>query len=249
VNILVDPVFSGNASPFSFFAKSFPGTDVYGVSDLPDIEILVLTHDHYDHLDYRTIRQLAGRVKHIYSSLGVGSHLEYWGIDREKITELDWWESVQTPEGITLTATPARHFSGRGFKRGQTLWSSFVVRTRDHCIFLGGDSGFEQHFQRIGDQYGPFDMAILESGQYGKNWPYIHMLPEETVVAAKALGAKALLPVHWGKFVLALHAWDEPIRRVVDSAVANGLTLATPMIGEPVIIGSAYPRKAWWEQV
>jgi L-ascorbate metabolism protein UlaG (beta-lactamase superfamily) len=247
LNILVDPVFSGNASPFTFFGKSFPGSDVYGVADLPDIDIVVLTHDHYDHLDYKTIRLLGNKAKHFYTSLGVGSHLEFWGISGEKITELDWWEQVRIAGVITLTATPARHFSGRGITRNKTLWSSFVLKIQGYSIFLGGDSGYGEHFKTIGDQHGPFDIAILESGQYGKNWPYIHMLPEETVAAATALGAKALLPVHWGKFSLSLHPWNEPIERIVRSAADSGLALATPLIGEPVILDTAYPQKTWWE--
>ena len=258
IYILVDPVLSGHASPFSFFGKAFPGSDLYKAGDLPDIDILILTHDHYDHLDYKTVRQIAGRTKHIYTSLGVGSHLEYWGISPEKITELDWGESAEIRKGHghalswaygsahggektigTLTATPARHFSGRTFKRNQTLWSSFVLKIWGYSIFLGGDSGWGEHFKTIGDQYGPFDLAILESGQYGKNWPYIHMLPEHTVVAAEALQARALLPVHWAKFVLALHPWNEPVIRVTRAAAEKGIQITTPVIGEPFAIHTA----------
>ena len=259
--ILVDPVFSGNASPVSFFAKAFPGADAYGVEDLPEIDMVLLTHDHYDHLDYKTILQLTPTAKHFYTSLGVGAHLESWGIAAEKITELDWWETATISEqraanpesqrlavgGATLTATPARHFSGRGTKRGGTLWSSFVLKIAGYTLFLGGDSGYEAHFKKIGDLYGPFDLAILEAGQYGKNWPFIHMLPEQTVQAAKDLRAKVLLPVHWAKFTLALHPWNEPIQRVVKAAAGTGLTLATPMIGEPVILGAPLPQTSWWE--
>jgi L-ascorbate metabolism protein UlaG (beta-lactamase superfamily) len=256
VHILVDPVFSGNASPVSFFAKAFPGSNVYGVDDLPEIDMVVLTHDHYDHLDYKTILQLVPKTRHFYTSLGVGAHLEYWGIAPEKITELNWWETAVIPDGTgsgdgrkggTLTATPARHFSGRGIKRGRTLWSSFVLKTGGYSIFLGGDSGFGEHFKTIGDQYGPFDLAILESGQYGKNWPYIHMLPEQTVTAAKDLRARILLPVHWAKFTLSLHPWNEPIQRVVRAAKEKDVTLATPMIGEPVVLGAPLPQTRWWE--
>lgn len=247
MNILVDPVFSGHASPFSWFGKSFPGTDIYGVNDFPPIDMMVLTHDHYDHLDFQTIRQFAPKTRHFYTSLGVGSHLEYWGIGTGKITELDWGQSVKIPDGFTMTATPARHFSGRTFKRNQTLWSSFVLKAADTTLFLGGDSGYGAHFKTIGDQYGPFDLAILESGQYGRNWPYIHMFPEQTVVAATDLRAKALLPVHWCKFVLSLHDWNEPIRRLAQAAEEKGLPLATPKIGESFLIGGNYPREIWWE--
>ncbi len=253
LTILVDPVFSGNASPVSFVAKAFPGTDVYGVEEMSAIDVLLLTHDHYDHLDYKTIRQLAPRVRWVCTSLGVGAHLESWGVDAEKMVELDWWESWSL-DGLTLMATPARHFSGRGFKRGGTLWSSFVLKGRGHSLYLGGDSGYAQHFREIGERCGPFELAILECGQYGKNWPYIHMMPEQTVQAALELRAAALMPVHWGKFTLALHPWNEPVRRLVAAfglasaaGGGKGLRLATPLIGQPVEVGGQYPVDRWWE--
>ena len=249
VNILVDPVFSGNASPFRWYAKAFPGADSYGVDDMPDtIDILLLTHDHYDHLDYKTVLRLKDRVGHIYTSLGVGSHLESWGIPLEKITELDWWEGADVPGG-RLTATPARHFSGRSLKRNKTLWSSFVLKMGGHSFFLGGDSGYEAHFKAIGEQFGPFDIAILECGQYGKYWPHIHMFPEETVQAAQELKAKKLLPVHWAKFSLALHPWNEPIRQVTAAAARAGQHITTPLIGQPVVLGHHYPSSDWWDFV
>jgi L-ascorbate metabolism protein UlaG (beta-lactamase superfamily) len=251
VTILVDPVFSGNASPVSFLAKAFPGTDVYGVEEMPEIDVLLLTHDHYDHLDYNTVKSLAAGAGRICTSLGVGAHLEYWGVPAEKIVELDWWESWEW-DGLTFMAAPARHFSGRGFKRGGTLWSSFVLKGRGHSLYLGGDSGYEQHLREIGERYGPFELAILECGQYGKNWPYIHMMPEQTVQAALELRAAVLMPVHWGKFTLALHPWNEPVRRVTAafaaaSAAEKGLQLATPMIGEVVRVGGPYPDVRWWD--
>lgn len=246
INILVDPVFSGNASPISLFAKAFPGTDTYAVEDFPPIDMLILTHDHYDHLDYQTIGKIDAKVKKIYTSLGVGAHLEHWGISPDKITEFDWWESHKIADDIEMTATPARHFSGRSFTRGKTLWSSFVLKIHGYNIFVGGDSGYDSSFAKIGEKYGPFDIAMLETGQYGAEWPYIHMLPEETVMAAKALKAKVLLPVHWGKFVLANHEWNDPIKRVVKNAAENKLNLTTPLIGEPVVVDSLYPQKIWW---
>jgi len=248
VTILVDPVFSGNASPVSFLAKAFPGTGVYGVKEMPEIDVLLLTHDHYDHLDYATVKRLAPGVRRICTSLGVGAHLEYWGVGTEKIVELDWWESWEW-DGLTFIAAPARHFSGRGFKRGGTLWSSFVLKGRGHSLHLGGDSGYERHFREIGERYGPFELAILECGQYGKNWPYIHMMPEETVQAALELRAAALMPVHWGKFTLALHPWNEPVRRLMAAAAEKGLRVATPLIGEVVKVGGPYPDVRWWETV
>jgi len=244
--VLVDPVFSGHASPVSFFAKAFPGADVYGTDDFPDLDVLVLTHDHYDHLDYETILKLQSKVKKFCVALGVGEHLEHWGISSDKIVELDWWESSRILPNVEFTATPARHFSGRGFTRAKSLWVSYVLKLDGYTIYLGGDSGYDTHFKTIGEKYGPFDLVLLESGQYGVNWPYIHMLPEQTVQAAKDLKAKRLMPVHWGKFVLALHDWNEPIKRVVKSASEQGMPITTPKIGEPVIIDSIYPSHQWW---
>lgn len=243
--ILVDPVFSGNAAPVSFMVKAFKGSDVYAVNDFPDIDLLILTHDHYDHLDYKTLLKLRSKVKKIICSLGVGSHLEHWGIDKKRIHELDWWEQI-AHEDISITATPGRHFSGRGIKRGQSLWSSFILRTSEHNLFLGGDSGYDSHFKTIGEKYGPFDLAILEAGQYNRSWPNIHMMPEETVQACVDLNAKVLLPVHWGKFSLAMHAWDEPIQRVLKKAEELKVIVTTPRIGEVVILKNNLPKTLWW---
>lgn len=250
-HILVDPVFSGHASPVSFFAKAFPGSNVYGVDDMPDaIEAMLLTHDHYDHLDYPTIKKLKSRIGHFYTALGVGAHLEYWGVETNRITELDWWESCDIgASGLSLTAAPARHFSGRSFKRGATAWASFVLKGEGLNLYLGGDSGYEQHFKTIGERYGPFELAILECGQYGQNWPYIHMVPEETVQAARDLRARVLLPVHWGKFTLSLHPWNEPIHRVKTAAEKVDMPLATPRIGEVVPIGGPYPDEPWYDRL
>ena len=247
LNILVDPVFSGNAAPVSFMVKAYPGSNVYTVADMPDIDILLLTHDHYDHLDYLTITALKTKVKKIVTPLGVGAHFEYWGFDKNIITEFDWWDEHTVAPGIQLTAAPARHFSGRGIKRGKTLWTSFILKTATHNIYLGGDSGYDSHFKAIGNKYGAFDIAILESGQYNAHWPHIHMMPEETVQAAIDLNAKLLLPVHWGKFTLSLHPWNEPVKRILKKAAELHVAVTTPMIGEPVILGMQYPVSHWWE--
>lgn len=248
-SILVDPVFGKNASPVPFMISAFKGTGNFSVADFPAIDMVILTHDHYDHMDYPTILQLKDKAKHFYTSLGVGAHLEYWGIDTNKITEFDWWESAAVDENMQLTAAPGRHFSGRGIKRGQTLWSSFILKTPDYNLFIGGDSGYDTHFKTIGDKFGPFDLAILECGQYNKSWPNIHMMPEETVQAAIDLKAKILLPVHWGKFSLALHPWKEPVTRVIQKAGAENVRLITPMIGETVVLGKDYPDKEWWSNL
>lgn len=246
VTVLMDPVFSGNASPVTFFGKSFPGSNVYSAADMPPIDLLILSHDHYDHLDYKTITQLIPKVEKFYTALGVGAHLERWGVPADRIVEFDWWENQSISDNIRLTATPARHFSGRSLARGKTLWASYVLNIHGYTLYLGGDSGYDSHFAEIGAKYGPFDLAILECGQYGDDWPMIHMFPEEVATAARDLRAKTLMPVHWGKFALAYHAWNEPIQRLVESAMKQGLLVTTPRIGEPVAIGATYPAMNWW---
>ncbi len=248
-HILVDPVFSGYASPFKMnSAKSFDGSNVYTVEDMPQIDILIISHDHYDHLDYETVLKLNHKTKYIITSLGVASHLDYWGFNRNKITELDWNEST-TVNGFMFTSTPARHFSGRSFKRAKTLWASFVLKSKNHIIYIGADSGYDKHFKAIGEKHGPFDLAILECGQYNEAWHNIHMMPEETAQASIDLKAKTLLPVHWGKFSLSLHPWNEPIERLLKKAEELNINITTPMIGEPLIIGEKYPTKKWWREV
>ena len=245
-SILVDPVFSSYASPVSVFGKGFKGTSQYTAADFPHIDLLIITHDHYDHLDQPTIIALKSRTGRIIAPLGVGEHLQYWGIDADKITELDWWQSTSPDAGITVTATPARHFSGRGLVRNKTLWASFVLSLHGHNIFIGGDSGYDAQFRIIGNTYGPFELAILECGQYGDDWPHIHMTPEQTVQAALDLHTALLLPVHWGKFALAMHAWNEPVTRVTAAAKKTGLPVVTPRIGEGFMIGEEPVMQDWW---
>ncbi|MEP6749119.1 MAG: MBL fold metallo-hydrolase [Bacteroidota bacterium] len=247
LNILVDPVFSNHAAPYSFMVKAYPGADAYSVNDMPEIDLLVQTHDHYDHLDYESIVALKPKIKKVITALGAGSHFEYWGYDKNIITELDWWESAVPLPGISLTAAPGRHFSGRGLTRGKTLWASFILKTQTHTIFIGGDSGYDTHFATVGNKYGPFDIAMLECGQYNTHWKYIHMMPEETAQAAIDLKANMLLPVHWAKFTLAFHPWNEPVKRVVKKAAELNQPVTTPMIGELVVLGKSYPDKHWWE--
>lgn len=246
-NILVDPVFSQRTSPFQFLGtKNFEGTDFIKPEDFPQLDIVLITHDHYDHLDYNTILKLKDKTRHFVTSLGVGAHLERWGVPSNCITELAWGENYITNQSLTFTATPARHFSGRKFTRNQTLWSSFVLKTGQYTVYLGGDSGYDNHFKQIGATYGPFDLAILECGQYNKMWPFIHMLPKEVVQACLDLNAKKLLPVHWGKYKLALHNWDEPIIEVVKSAQECDLDIITPKLGEAFTLKNELPNKQWW---
>lgn len=244
---LMDPVLSGSASPIKMTTKSYTGSDVYHVEDFPNIDYLLISHDHYDHLDYETIKALQPKVSQVITGLGTGAHFEYWGYAPDKIIEKDWHESVDLADGFRITLTPARHFSGRTFKRNTALWTSFVLQTPSRKLYLGGDSGYDTHFAEIGQQYGPFDLAILECGQYNESWKYIHMLPQEIVPAAQQLRAKVLMPVHWGKFSLANHAWDEPISKVSAYAKAANMPLLTPLIGQKVSLDTIPEFKKWWE--
>jgi L-ascorbate metabolism protein UlaG (beta-lactamase superfamily) len=247
-SILVDPVFSGYASPFAFGTKNFAGTNIYHASDFPSLDVILITHDHFDHLDYKTIRTLASVTKRFVTSLGVGAHLERWGVPPEAITELGWWEQTNIAT-LTFTATPARHFSGRTLKRYQSHWSGFAVQSSQAKLFLGGDSGYGAHFREIGERLGPFDVALLECGQYNPAWKFIHMMPEQTVRASRDLGARVLFPIHWGKFRLALHGWKEPIERAIAAAADQQVVVTAPHIGQPIYLQKEFPLTFWWRQV
>ena len=248
--ILADPVFSERSSPVQWGGpKSYPGTMIYEIEDFPELDIVVISHDHYDHLDIHSIKKLKEKTKLFCVPLGIGQHLEHWGVKPEQIREFDWWEGEEVLPGIKLTSTPARHFSGRGFTRNKTLWGSFVLETGGYKLFIGGDSGYDESFKNIGDKFGPFDLAMLECGQYDVQWPYIHMAPEETVQAAVDLKAKVFLPVHWGKFTLANHPWRDPIIRAVNHAKTLNATITTPLIGQPVLLNEKMPFEDWWTGV
>jgi L-ascorbate metabolism protein UlaG (beta-lactamase superfamily) len=246
--ILVDPVLSGAATPMPFGTRAFKGTDIYKPEDIPEIDYLFLTHDHWDHLDYTTLLKLKNKVNTIFCPLGLGAHLEYWGFDMTKVIESDWNETIDLGNGFIINTTPARHFSGRGFRRNQTLWTSFVLKTLSMKIFIGGDSGYDTHFKLLGEQFGPFDLAILENGQYNQHWKYIHMMPEEFHQAAIELKALRILPVHSSKFALSLHSWDEPLKLVTENNQLSQLNIITPMIGEQVNLqDTAQTFSKWWE--
>lgn len=247
--MLVDPVFSGSASPISFTTTAFQGTDRYSVDDIPVIDYLFISHDHWDHLDYQTIKSLREKVGKVITGLGTGAHFERWGYSAQQLLECDWYDTIQLDHGFGVTILPARHFSGRGLKRNQSLWVSFALKTPSFKLYLGGDSGYDTHFAAIGEQYGPFDLAILECGQYDKSWKYIHMLPHEILPAAKALNAKKLLPVHWGKFQLGNHAWDEPIIKLLEQQQDDEISILTPMIGQKIYLKEVYELRKWWELI
>ena len=244
---LVDPVFSGGASPIKATTRSFRGTDIYSVADFPDIDFLFISHDHYDHLDYETIIELKPKIKKIITGLGTGEHFEHWGFDLNKIEERDWNEKIELANGFVAYTVPARHFSGRGFSRNKALWTSFVLQTPTNKIFIGGDSGYDTHFAKIGETYDGFDLVILENGQYDKSWKYIHMMPEEVIQAAKDLKAKRLFPVHSSKFALGNHPWDEPLNRVSAAAEKENFPIITPIIGEKVDLKDTNKVfSKWW---
>lgn len=245
---LVDPVFSGNASPIPGTTKAFAGTDIYNTDDFPEIDYLIISHDHYDHLDYKTIQNLKPKIKKVICGLGVGAHFERWGFEENQIIELDWYEKSGLNKNITITSTPARHFSGRLFKRNTTLWSSYVLQTATKKIFIGGDSGYDSHIKKIGEKFGPFDWAILENGQYNEKWRYIHTLPEEFGKVVEDLGTTNVLPVHSGKFSLAQHAWDEPLKKLKAYSNGKNFRLCTPMIGEKMSLDNKEQKfSKWWK--
>ena len=247
--ILVDPVFSGNASPVSFTTKAFDGADLYSAEDIPELDYLIISHDHWDHLDYETVKKLHPKVKQVITGLGTGEHLEYWNYDPKKIIELDWGENFDLGNGFKVYAETARHFSGRTFKRNQAIWASFVFETPKRKIYIGGDSGFDDHFEKIGDKYGGFDLAILENGQYNKDWRYIHMMPEEFLIAAKNLRTKRVIAVHNSKFELALHSWKEPLEQITTLNEKENQRLITPKIGEMVHWeDDAKVYEKWWKK-
>jgi L-ascorbate metabolism protein UlaG (beta-lactamase superfamily) len=247
---LVDPVLSGHASPFSFTTNSFAGTDIYTPDDFPEIDFLFISHDHWDHLDYKTITQLKPKIKNIVTGLGTAAHLERWGFNKSIVIEKNWNESAELADGISVTVLPARHFSGRTFTRNKAIWVSFALQTPTQKIYLGGDSGYDNHFKEIGNTHGPFNVAILECGQYNEYWSNIHMMPEETVQAAQDLKAEKLLPVHWGKFALSMHSWDEPINRVTKAAALAGMPILTPVIGQKTDLEvSTQIFTAWWQGI
>jgi L-ascorbate metabolism protein UlaG (beta-lactamase superfamily) len=247
---LVDPVSSGNASPIPNTIKSFKGTDIYTAIDIPTIDYLFITHDHYDHLDHQTIVQLKNKINKVICGLGVGKHLENWGYSPSNIIEKDWYSEISLDKGFIVNVEPSRHFSGRGFIRNNTLWCSYVLQTPSMKIYIGGDSGYDTHFRDIGNKYGPIDLAILENGQYNEAWRYIHAMPNEVLQAAQDLKAKRLLPVHSSKFALANHPWDEPLSKITELNKSVNLSIITPLIGEPVYLKDTTQQfTQWWKGV
>ena len=243
--IMTDPVFN-RASPLPIFGKPFAFKNPIIIDDLPKVDVVVISHDHYDHLDSKAIKDLSQLVDRFFVPLGVKAHLERWGVNKNKISELDWHDSGDY-KNIKFTLTPAQHFSGRGLTdRSSTLWGSWIISSNKLKAYFSGDGGYSETFKELGDQYGPFDIAFLENGAYNADWSTVHMFPDEVVQANIDLKAQVLFPIHWSKFDLSIHPWDEPIIRVTHEAEKRNVNIATPMIGEIFDLINL-PKIPWWE--
>ena len=233
--LLVDPVFC-TAAPVSFVNKPFKGTEVYRPEDMPDIDYLIITHDHWDHLDYNTVKKLQDRIGAVICPLGVGEHFEYWGFDKERLIELDWNEDANLAPGFMIHCLPARHFSGRGLTANQSLWASFLLEAPSQKIYIGGDGGYDTHYAEIGNRFPGIDLAILENGQYNEEWSLIHLMPQYMAQTARDLKAKRVLTVHHSKYALAKHRWDEPLKNAEEMKNKDSLNVLIPEIGEVVAL-------------
>lgn len=248
--ILIDPMLNAKASPIPLIGtKRFRLEKSLDALRFTRIDAVLISHDHYDHLDYRSIQRLKKHVRHFYVPLGVGAHLRGWGVPAERITELDWWDSAEFG-GIRVTATPAQHFSGRGLtNRNSTLWVGYAIRGAFHNVYFSGDSGYGPHFREIGERLGPFDFTMMECGQYNERWASIHSMPEESVQAHLDLRGGTMMPIHWGGFQLALHTWTDPVERATAAAKEKGVNIVTPMIGEAMKLGEYAHTERWWEGI
>ena len=246
--ILTDPIYFNNTA---FLGPGRYNGDVpFDINELPKIDLAVISHNHYDHLNTATIEKILPKVNHFITPLMVGAELEEMGVPRSKITELDWWEEIRPSDDFLIVLTPAQHFSGRGlFDRDETLWGSFVIQGPKHKIYFSGDSGYFDGFKAIGDKYGPFDLTFLECGAYNERWQFVHMFPEETAQAHIDLRGKILHPIHWGTFDVSLHSWYDPMVRISKAADSLGIKLSTPIVGETIKIDENLNTERWWESV
>lgn len=246
---LTDPVFAERASPFRRLGPKRFHAPPIALADLPPLAGVILSHDHYDHLDRDTVLALDATTERFLTPLGVGDRLIEWGIAATKVRQLDWWQSADVG-GLVLTATPAQHFSGRSLLDGNsTLWASWVIEDRDLRVFFSGDSGYFDGFRTIGERLGPFDVTLIETGAYDPQWPYVHMQPEETVQAHVDLRGRWLVPIHNGTFDLAMHRWQEPFERITGLTAARGVALATPRMGERLNMAAPNRGERWWRNV
>ncbi|MEM0993664.1 MAG: MBL fold metallo-hydrolase [Bacteroidota bacterium] len=245
--ILIDPMLGGNTTPIAPIAtKRFSENTLTLIDDFPDIDLIVFTHDHYDHLDYDSVQKLKAKTKQYYVALGVKRHLVSWGVEADRITEFDWWET-QNFESIQITFTPTQHFSGRGLTdRFKTLWGGWIFKTAKENIWFSGDGGYGKHFKVIGERFGPFDFAFMESGQYNYDWHEVHLFPHESVQAAVDAKAKKIMPVHWAGFALSYqHTWQEPADAFVEAAQQQQIAYAVPPLGKLFQINSE-EIAPWW---
>ncbi|MBI2750074.1 MAG: MBL fold metallo-hydrolase [Burkholderiales bacterium] len=245
VRILTDPVLSERASPFQFIGPKRLHPAPLPLEQWRGIDAVVISHDHFDHLDMDTIRHLAQGGTHFYVGLGVGAHLERWQVSAAQIHEMDWWEQASI-KGVQIHCTPARHYSGRTSMNNSTLWASWMVKGPSHSLYYSGDTGYADHFQTIRTRLGAPELALIKVGAYGDTWMDIHMNPESAVQAMQDLGAKTLLPVHWATFNLAYHDWMEPMLRTLAAAKPKGVQVVTPRVGEPYAFGDAFANTAWY---
>ena len=244
--VLVDPIWGDRVSPFSFVGVKRWYAPPLAIEDLPELDLVLISHDHYDHLDRPTIEALARRDTRFVVPLGVGAHLAYWGVPEERIVELDWWEHTTLP-GLDVVCTPARHASGRaGLDNNKTLWSGFVLGTSQHKVYYSGDTGLFSGIGEIGQRLGPFDLTLIEIGAYNQAWPDWHIGPEQAVLAHQLVGGEVLLPVHWGLFNLAMHGWTEPAERIVAAAEEAGATVVVPRPGQSFEPSAPPPIERWW---
>jgi L-ascorbate metabolism protein UlaG (beta-lactamase superfamily) len=247
VRVLTDPAFSERASPYQFLGPQRWYPPLIPLEKLPKLDAVVISHDHYDHLDMGSVKALRGH--RFFVPLGLGAHLEYWGIPAGDITELDWWEEGRV-KGVRVVSTPARHASGRQvLDQGAKLWGSWSLIGPQHRVYYSGDTGLFPALKEVGEKLGPFDVAMVEVGQYHRAWPDWHIGPEQAVRAAGMVQAKLFFPIHWGLFTLAMHGWTEPIERALAEAQAKGMPIVTPMPGESVDPAAPAPPKPWWPAV
>lgn len=248
--ILIDPVFSTNAAPVPLANVAFDGTSIYAADDMPEIDLLLISHDHYDHLDYPSIQALQPKVKQVLVGLGVGAHFEAWGYDMRTVREADWYATIQQVPQLQIHVTPARHFSGRTFTRDKSLWVGFALVSPQRRIFFSGDSGYAPHFAEIGKRYGPFDWVALDAGQYDPRWANVHLNPEQAAQAAEDLRARALTLAHVARFSISPHDWDDPFKRITAASQGHGYALWTPEVGRPIHLdGRVQTFLAWWEAI
>ncbi len=249
--VLIDPILSDYAAPIDWFGPKRFHPSPIALEDLPRIDAVLISHDHYDHLDMKTVQHLAKTGSRFFVPLGIGAHLDAWDVPADQIVELDWWQNARLP-GLEIVSTPARHYSGRElFDYKETLWSSWTVIGADHRIFYSGDTGYSDHFKNIGEKYGPFDLAVIKIGAYGpgNSWIDIHMDPEHAVQSFVDVRGKRMLPVHWATFNMAFHDWQEPVIRAVRAAKELNIDLVTPRVGEIVTSGVPFHSENWWADI